>query len=430
MNTIVAVSSGQGRAAIAVIRMSGSGVRFVIETVIGKVLAPRVASYVILRDLSGGILDRCIALFFEGPRSATGEDTLELHTHGSRGVVELVLQRLLGAHPDIRLAAAGEFTRRALENGKMDLLGVEALGDLLEAETPGQVVQAQRLMKGTLTQAAREWRDRLTQARALIEAELDFSDEGDVGSGIMEEARAVTRLVQSEIEVVVEGASRGARMRDGIVVAIVGPPNVGKSSLLNRLVERDAAIVSPVAGTTRDLIEVPVSFDGWPIIFVDSAGLRETTDIVEAEGVRRTRELLGRASVIIHVNAPGVAPVQYEDMNASLIRIWNKSDLEAGPASCLQVSAWTGEGVNDLRECLLTILRQKMSGEAPLVSRARQRESLERCLAALRDSLSAPGPEFTAEDLRRAAHWLGVLVGDVGLDEVLDRVFADFCIGK
>lgn len=433
MSTIVALSSGQGRAGIAVIRLSGPDVRFVIETIWRRPLAPRHATRLALRDpASGAVIDDGLGLFFPAPNSATGEDVLELHLHGSPGVVRAALRLLTGLAPGIRLATPGEFSRRALSHGKLDLLGVEALGDLLEAETELQVSQARRLMDGGLANRVHDWRARLTELRSWVEAELDFSDEADVEDGWTARARLGASDIAQGIEALLEGAARGARIREGAVVAIVGAPNVGKSSLINALAGRSVAIVSEIPGTTRDALEAPVSIRGWPVVLVDTAGLRHSDDPIEKEGVRRARSLLKDASLVLAARSPdrpgridGELPA-----GTSVIHVGMKSDLGEVDAVDVAVSAQTGDGIEALMDLIASRLDALDAGEPPLVSRERQRTALRDAASALRHATELEPAELVAEELRRAHQALGRLVGEVDIESVLDRLFAGFCIGK
>jgi tRNA modification GTPase len=428
--TIVALSSGQGRSAVAVIRVSGPHVRFVVETIIRKSLHERVAHLVVIRDpADGSVIDRALALFFSGPHSATGEDVLELHVHGSPAVIEAVLHAAQAAHPMIRLAEPGEFSRRSLENGKLDLLQVEALGDLLAASSRGQLRQAQHLLGGDLGRRAGRWRQSLVSLQALVEAELDFSNEGDVAGSYLDEVRAGIMMVRAEVEEVLGHAARGIRMAEGAVVVICGAPNVGKSSLLNALVGRDMAIVSAQPGTTRDLIEVQLVIDGWPVCLIDSAGLRSSDDPIEAEGIERARRRALEADVVLLLSSRDVGAPQLS-YGGLVIRVGTKLDM-AGQASVdVNVSARTGAGLDELRRLISTALRDVLDGEPASLSRERQRQALADCLNALDGGYGSIAPELVAESLRSANAALGRLLGQSDYESVLDELFAGFCIGK
>src|SRR5215468_7550120 len=291
-DTIFALSSGRPPAAIAVVRVSGPRARFALETMIGKVPAPRNAALARVRDVEGRVIDSGLVLFFPGPHSETGEDMAELQLHGGRAIVAAVLGTL-GRLDGFRPADAGEFTRRAFENGKLDLTEVEGLADLIYAETEAQRRLAYGQYAGRLGKHAEAWRARLIEALALVEARIDFADEGDVPENLVAPALGNARVLRDEIAASLRDDRRGERLRGGLVVAIAGPPNAGKSSLMNRIAQREAAIVTPVPGTTRDVIEVHLDLDGYPVTVLDTAGIRESDDPVEQEGVRRAR---GRAT--------------------------------------------------------------------------------------------------------------------------------------
>ena len=301
-DTIFALSSGRPPAAIAVVRLSGPRARAALEALIGRVPEPRKAALANVRDpASGEAIDQALALWFPGPRSETGEDVAELQLHGGRAVVAAVLAAL-GRIPGLRMAEPGEFTRRAFEHGQLDLTQVEALADLIGAETEAQRRQALQQMRGLLGDRAEDWRTRAIEALAQVEAAIDFSDEGDVPTDLMTRALAIARPLADEIGAALAGAERGERLREGLWVVIAGPPNAGKSTLLNRIAKREAAIVSPIAGTTRDVIEVHLDLNGYPVNLIDTAGIRESSDDpVEREGMRRAREQAARANLVLWV---------------------------------------------------------------------------------------------------------------------------------
>jgi tRNA modification GTPase len=409
----------------------------VIETILSQPLVPRMARLVAVTEpVSGQVLDHCVATFFAAPRSATGEDVVELGLHGGLAVVEAVLRCICEIHPDIRLAEPGEFSRRALENGKLSLVQVEALGDLLEAETRQQLAQAQRQLSGELHDMAGLWRERLTRMRALIEAELDFSDEGDVADGQLATVQGLAGALENDIRAVLGTAERGRLIRDGAVIAIMGAPNAGKSMLLNALVGRDMAIVSDIPGTTRDLIEAPAVIEGWPVVFVDTAGLRQSLDPVERLGIERARAMTERADVVLLVSAPDVPPVGQEELigGAKIIQVRTKRDIDLSSVdpgnTAIRVSALSGAGLDQLRDAIGGRLRMLLSGEPSLVSRERQRKALSEAVYTLARSRQQKAGELLAEDLRSASQALARLVGATDLDTVLDRLFAGFCIGK
>ncbi len=431
--TIVALSSGANRAAIAVVRVSGRLARFAAEAILDKPLVHRRAQRSILRNpATGARIDDCIAILFAGPHSATGEDVLELHVHGSAAVIAAVLTLLPALSDEIRLAEPGEFSRRSLYNGKLDLLQVEALGELLAAETDAQLQQAQRQLSGELGGVARRWADELVQARSWIEAELDFSDEGDVDSGAFGRARRATLALRGEVGAVLSGEAHGRRIREGFSVVITGRPNAGKSSLLNALTRRDVAIVSERPGTTRDVIETSVALAGWPVVYVDSAGIQESTDPIEQEGIRRALSRARQADVVVSVFSHDAPELDAADTGSlGTVRVYSKADLGGQPPpGALMVSSRTGQGLEGLELEIIKRLSASGPAEASLVSRERHR----RCLVEMRDcldrSLAAGLPELAAEDLRGASSALSRLVGQTDLDTVLDRLFEGFCIGK
>ena len=541
-DTIFALSSGRGPAAIAVVRISGSRAGAALKILSGKIPAPRQAALARIRNpdpLAGSeIIDEALALWFPAPASETGEDVAELQLHGGRAVVAATLAALARIE-GLRPAEAGEFTRRAFENGKLDLTAVEGLADLVAAETEGQRRQAFRQMKGLLGVRAETWRQRLIQALAWVEARIDFSDEADVPDDLLAPALAIARELETEIAAALADGGRGERLREGLVVAIAGPPNAGKSTLLNRLARREAAIVSPYAGTTRDVIEVHLDLAGWPVTLLDTAGIRETDDPVELEGVRRARDRAAAADLVLWVvdagdtnaannaaakgAAKGAAklgsvipghpaearqgeggrtrnPESYaaapgfrarpfgpsrndEDFSGfahSSPPTWlvrNKIDLMKVPRRSneleepsiykneiifdpnktlktmvkaeltprnesesansgleFSLSAATGEGFDALLDRLALEAGEFLGGaESALVTRERHRHALEEVLAALRRARGgevAGREDLLAEELRIAATALGRLTGRVDVEDILDVIFRDFCIGK
>jgi tRNA modification GTPase len=556
-DTIFALSSGRPPAAIAVVRISGPRARHALEALTGRVPEPRRAALARVRDpASGEILDEALALFFPGPNSETGEDTAELQLHGGRAVISGVLEAL-GRLEGLRPAEAGEFTRRAFENGQLDLTEVEGLADLIHADTAAQRRQAFRHLKGFLGERAETWRTRLIQALALIEAGIDFSDEADVPGDLIRPALKIARELHDEISAALVGTARGERLRDGLVVAIAGPPNAGKSTLLNRIARREAAIVSPHAGTTRDVIEVHLDLEGYPVTLLDTAGIRDSDDPVEQEGVRRARARAAEADLVLWVvdaaevadevsaelsDAAGLprpddaaardatsptaraeAPSRPEAPATCTGALYNAglspalgglsvslgderpgSELEQAPRALtpalrprdaapgggapvagardpvlgspemgspemgtpemwliknkidlaksnqrsstryhesefmfshrLSVSAVRGGGLNELLSRLGQYCENYFgSGEPALVARARHRS----ILIEVRDSLAralqqdiSQREDIVAEELRLAARGLGRLTGRVDVEDILDVVFRDFCIGK
>ncbi len=551
---IVAIATAPGRGAVGIVRVSGQGLANFARALLGRDLRPREAHYLAFPDARGEAIDRGLALWFPAPRSYTGEDVLELQAHGGPAVIAAILDAL-GQIDGLRMAEPGEFTRRGFENGKLDLTAVEGLADLVAAETEGQRRQAFRQMKGLLGDRADAWRKRLIQALALIEARIDFSDEADVPEDLVGPALGIVQELRDEIGTALTDGGRGERLRDGLVVAIAGPPNAGKSTLLNRLARREAAIVSPYAGTTRDVIEVHLDLGGFPMTLLDTAGIRETDDPVEMEGVARARARAAAADLVLWLTdatAPGEAE-QSTGLGAGrqvpIWRVMTKADLPTGEAAALLrskevqqsggahdmlrsmadegryergapgvkageksgsaardvrfeagngrtargggprpgaavgptleanaaasgrsehsailmgpsgsgagpraytnergfsvldeaafiLSAETGAGIDRLLTALFGFAERQLAGaEQALVTRQRHRQSL----AAVQHILSGALPRFggsqgqeelLAEELRRAAVELGRLTGRVDVEDILDVIFRDFCIGK
>lgn len=429
--TIVALSSAAGRAGVAVVRVSGSQVRFVLETILGTLPKPRLATLSALRDRDGEVIDQGLALYFPGPKSFTGEDVAEFQVHGSRAVLSRLLATLT-ALPGLRLAEPGEFTRRAFEAGKLDLAAVEGLADLIDSETEWQRRQALRQMEGALGIAAAEWRAALIKAMMLLEAEIDFADEGDVSGPLIAEAVGIARTVLPSLQSALGSFRAGERVREGFVVVLAGPPNAGKSSLLNALARRDVAIVSPIAGTTRDAIEVRLDLDGIPVLLVDTAGLRESADEIEAEGVRRALQRVADADLTLNLRAIDSDPVSLP-AGASSLAIATKIDLPGRQVPGeVGVSAQSGAGLGELIALIGARLREMASPEPALLTRERQRIAVGEAVAAIlrAEALDQGQPELIAEELRLAARALERLVGRIDVEDVLDSLFSGFCIGK
>jgi tRNA modification GTPase len=431
-DTIYALSTAPGRAGIAVLRLSGALAAPALAALAGAVPAPREARLVRLRD-GGEIIDRGLALYFPAPRSVTGEDVVELHVHGSRAVVAALFEAL--ARHGLRLAEPGEFTRRAFLNGKLDLAAAEGLADLVAAETAMQRRQALHQLGGALGRLTEGWRTRLLAAQARLEAAIDFPEE-DLPPGLWTRARAEAASLASEIDACLADGHRGERLRDGLAVAILGPPNVGKSSLMNALARREVAITAATAGTTRDVIEVALDLGGYPVLLADTAGLREAGDAVEEEGVRRARALAASADlklVLIDATRPEEAAALTGLIDGDAILIANKIDLlppGAAPPPGIGLSVKTGAGLERLIARLGDEVAKRLAAGAAVVTRARHRAALEACGAALQRFGLATVPELAAEDLRAAARALGRITGRVDVEDMLDRLFAEFCIGK
>ncbi len=466
--TIFALSTAPGRAGIAVIRISGKAAHGTLRILCeGKVPAARVAGLRALRDPSSGeVLDRGLVLWFPGPSSFTGEDMAELHLHGGRAVIGGALDVL--SRLGLRLAEPGEFTRRAFENGKLDLTEAEGLADLINAETAAQRAQALAQSAGTLRQRYEAWRALLLRAMAYVEASLDFSDEGDIAGDAFNAALPEVRVLIAELDLALADRHRGEILREGIQVAIVGAPNVGKSSLLNALAGREAAIVFDEPGTTRDIIEVALDLSGFPFVLRDTAGLREAANPVEEEGMRRALSAAEAADVVLFIedaslkSTPHPVPLPQGERERLLngrdllplpsreragvrggfmkITVLNKIDLapsqQAEPsAGSIPISAKTGAGLDALKAALAGFARENYGGaETPLITRARHRQEIERARGAL--SLFLAGAEagvhteLAAEHLREAADALGRLTGRLDVEEVLGQIFSEFCIGK
>jgi tRNA modification GTPase len=438
--TIFALSSGRGRAGVAVIRVSGPHARAALERLSGAAPENRMAALRRLRDPeTKEPLDDALTLFFAAPASFTGEDVAELHVHGGPAVIEGVIEAL-SRMDGLRGAAAGEFARRAFANGKLDLTQAEGLADLIEAETRAQARQALRQTGGGLRDLCEEWRTQLIHAASLVEAALDFSDEADVPLLVESKARPVVEATLGSLARHLDDARRGERLRDGLQVVLAGAPNAGKSSLLNALGRRDAAIVSEEPGTTRDVIELHLDLAGFPVTLIDTAGVREAQGGVEREGIRRTVARARDADLVLWlVDAASPVPEPPPDMTVQsgrLLRVLNKTDIAqpaAGGADMLPISATTGAGIDALlAELAIRAAALMEAGEPAFVTRARQRIELEACRDALQAFLAGEPLELElrAEDLRVAARALGRVTGKVDVEDVLDRIFGDFCIGK
>lgn len=417
-DTIFAVASGAGHAAIAVMRLSGPGSRAILAALCGRVPPPRRISLRWMRDI-----DQAMVVWLPGPGSYTGEDSAELYLHGGRAVLGAMADALvaLGARP----AEPGEFTRRAFLNGRMDLTEAEAVHDLVAAETEAQRRQALWQLDGALGTLYGGWADRLRVLLAQQEALIDFPDE-DLPPEVEAQVEAELSALREEIAAHLDDDRRGERLREGLVFAITGPPNVGKSSLVNALAERDVAIVAATPGTTRDALETRVVLGGVPVTLVDTAGLREAADAIEAEGVRRARARANAADVVIIVSEAG------DPAGDGDVLVANKIDLGgAVPVGAIGVSALTGDGLDALRARLAEAARALTeSGGPPPLTQARHRAALQETVARLSGAQAADLPELMAEDLRLALRALGRITGSVGVEDILDTLFARFCIGK
>ncbi len=437
--TIFALASGSGRAGVAVLRLSGPGAGAALTALSRRPLpVARRASRVRLWEASGDLLDDGLALWFPAPASFTGEDVVELHTHGGRAVVAAVSDALVAL--GLRPAEPGEFSRRAFHNDKLDLTAAEAIADLVDAETAAQRRQALRQLDGELADLYDGWRTALMRALAYFEAAIDFPDE-DLPPGVVAEVWAQVRGLQDAVTAHLAEGSRGERLRQGLHVAILGAPNVGKSSLLNRLARREAAIVSAKAGTTRDVVEVHLDLGGYPVQLADTAGLREAAEDIEEEGIRRALARWETADLGIVVfdggRLPELDPVSLGLLDTRSIVVINKADLASAIPATLQdhpvvaVSAVSGQGIaaleTQIEAAAAALLGQ---GTAPVPTRARHRSALAECIAALGRARQAPLTELAAEDLRLAVRALGRITGRVDVEDILDVIFRDFCIGK
>ena len=424
MDTIYALASARGKAGVAVLRLSGPAAHVAVRALSGDLPAPRRASLRSLRS-DGVELDQALVLIFPEGESFTGEASAELHLHGSQAVVQAVM-RALAVQPGLRLAEPGEFTRRALENGRLDLAQVEGLADLIDAETEAQRRQALRVLSGAIGRRADVWRSKLIRAAALIEATIDFADE-DVPVDVRPEVLTLVDSVLADLRREEAGASVAERIRDGFEVAIVGAPNAGKSTLLNALAGREAAITSEIAGPTRDVIEVRMDIDGLAVTLLDTAGLRETEDRIERIGIDRALERARAADLRVFLDSgedvPGIAPTGDD------IVIAGKADLTGQG-----VSGRTGQGLSELIDMIGHRLQTRSAG-AGLIIRERHRLALVRAIGAMESARhevekGAERAELAAADLRVAIRALEALVGRVDVENLLDEIFASFCIGK
>lgn len=433
-DTIFALASGGGRTAVAVLRISGEKSGALLDAICGRRPPPRRASLRRVRDASGETLDQALALWLPGPGTYTGEDSAELHLHGGPAVIEAVAEALIAA--GARPAEAGEFTRRAFFNGRMDLTAAEAVADLVEAESAEQRRQALRQMEGALGALYEDWSQRLMRVLAQQEALIDFPDE-DLPADVARLLATEMATLAAEIAAHLNDNRRGERTREGLRIAIIGPPNVGKSSLINRLLARDVAIVSDLPGTTRDALEARLVLGGMVMTVIDTAGLRETEDRIEAEGVRRARARAAEADIVLAMHDAS-QPEAVLDAAAmphagEVILVANKLDLASRRdiGDAIGVSALTGQGLERLSDALIAAGRRltARTGPPPL-TRPRHRAALEAALAALTRAMAEPSEELRGEELRIALRMIGRVTGRWGVEEILGEIFSRFCIGK
>ncbi|MGJ8569104.1 MAG: tRNA uridine-5-carboxymethylaminomethyl(34) synthesis GTPase MnmE [Hoeflea sp.] len=439
-DTIFALSSGAPPAGVAVIRISGPKVRFGLETIVGFVPAPRTAKLATLRDGSGLLLDHGLVFYFPAPASFTGEDVAELQIHGGRASIAAVID-CLSRLPGYRLAEPGEYTKRAFENGRMDLTAVEGLSDLIRAETEAQRRQALGQADGALRALYEDWARRISHARAMIEAELDFSDEEDIPGSVSDKIWPTMEELASEVASHLAGAKAGEIVRDGFRIALIGSPNVGKSSLLNTLTQRDVAIVSDVAGTTRDVVEVRLDIAGQLVLLQDTAGIRDSDEVIEQEGIRRSKAAADSADLVLELRDARLLENNKEIeslTDRTTLAVWTKADLvsvsePATPDGAILVSSVTGSGIESLLACIAQKIKEcQVGADEILPTRTRHQQYLSVChreLVTAIETITAP-TELRTEYLRNAANSLGRITGNVDVEDLLGVIFSEFCVGK
>ncbi|MBB4279127.1 tRNA uridine-5-carboxymethylaminomethyl(34) synthesis GTPase MnmE [Rhizobium mongolense] len=433
--TIYALSSGAVPSGVAVIRLSGVKTRDAVQLLVGDIPPPRKASLRTIRLRNGSVVDSGLVLFFPSPASFTGEDCAELQLHGSRAVINALCEEL-ETIDGVRMATEGEFSRRAFENGKLDLLEIEGLADLIAAETEMQRRLAVEHSQGKLSQLYDSWAERLTRARALIEAELDFADEDDVPGSVSDLVWDDVGRLQAEIASHLAHAKAGEIIRDGFKVVIAGAPNAGKSTLMNALARREVAIVTDIAGTTRDVLHVDLDINGFLVKLYDTAGLRDANELVEREGIRRAEQVISEASLVLFLEDMAEGTHALPPIANEVLRVGTKADISAGngpDAYDLTISAVTDAGLFALRAAIAERLERQVSSHSLAIpSRRRQKDSLAECLKAIDAALAHPSAELDirAENLRIAGNALGRITGRVDVENLLDVIFSEFCIGK
>lgn len=433
-DTIFALSSGSLPSGVAVIRISGPLTFSVCAALFGEFPPEREFALKSIRSRNGLILDRGLVAVFPGPRSFTGDDCAELHLHGSKAVIAAVLQELQ-CFDGCRLAEAGEFSRRAFENGKVDLVEIEGLADLLVAETEMQRRLAIEQSLGNVSKLFDAWRERLLTARALIEAELDFADESDVPGAISDQVWSSLAVLRDEVARNLDDEKRGEIIRDGFKVVIAGPPNAGKSSLMNALARRDIAIVTEYAGTTRDIIQCDLDIEGYAVKLYDTAGIRDTRDVVEREGIRRAHQKIDEADLVLLLSDLSADRLPVPNITGPKLNVGTKSDLMRQDSSDhydLQISTFNDADIDAVRNAILSAVKDRVDGSSLAIpSRIRQRQFLATALAEIDLALDMRlGLELRAEHLRQAADSLGRVVGRVDVETLLGKIFSEFCIGK
>lgn len=436
--TIFALASGAVPSGVAVVRISGPDAFLILRELVGNLPKPRFAALRTIHTPDGAVLDKGLVLTFPAPHSFTGEDCAEVHLHGGRAVVSAVLSSLAG-FTGARLAEAGEFSRRAFENGKMDLVEIEGLADLLAAETEMQRRLASEQANGHLSGIYETWREKLVFARSMLEAELDFSDEGDIPGSVSDRIWGEVADLKFQVDEAIANLRAGEIIRDGFKVALAGLPNAGKSSLMNALAQRDVAIVTPIAGTTRDVVRCELDLDGYKVELFDTAGLRDTSDLVEQEGIKRAVRTIDEADLVLQVvDLSADAEPAFSPGGSSVIRVGTKADLLSGPGSGttavdVVVSVVTGLGLGELREVLADAVKKRTQvGSLAIPSRLRHAERLRSAsnyLASALEGRSKP-LELRAEDLRLASVELARVTGRIDTETLLGKIFSEFCVGK